>query len=146
MRTGARRRAAGQPGHPDEPTRGAIRRYLGEFLSDPRVIEIPRYLWMPILHGLVLTMRPKKLAPRYAGIWMEEGSPLLVYSQRQAAGVRQGLAARGVHAEVELAMRYGKPSIPAAITACASAAAITSWPCRCTRNTRPAPRPRWSMP
>lgn len=104
-------------GTPDEPTRGAIRQYLGEFLSDPRVIEIPRYLWMPILHGLVLTMRPKKLAPRYAGIWMEEGSPLLVYSQRQAAGVRQGLAARGVHAEVELAMRYGKPSIPAAIAA-----------------------------
>ncbi len=76
-------------GTPDTPDRKDIRRYLREFLSDPRVIEIPRYLWKPILHCLVLTMRPKKLEPRYAGVWMKEGSPLMVYSRRQADGVRE---------------------------------------------------------
>lgn len=102
-------------GTPDEPSSKAIRRYLGEFLSDPRVIEIPRYLWMPILHGLVLTMRPKKLVPRYRAIWMDEGSPLMVYSRRQADGMRRQLIQRGVHVEVELGMRYGNPSIPDAM-------------------------------
>lgn len=57
-------------GTPDTPGKKDIRKYLGEFLSDPRVIEIPRYLWKPILHGLVLTLRPKKLEPRYAGVWL----------------------------------------------------------------------------
>ena len=75
-------------GTPDTPTAKDIRKYLGEFLSDPRVIEIPRYLWKPILHGIVLVRRPKRLEPRYAGIWMQEGSPLMVYSKRQADGVR----------------------------------------------------------
>jgi ferrochelatase len=103
-------------GTPDSPTSKDIRRYLGEFLSDPRVIEIPRYLWLPILHGMVLTARPRKLVPRYREIWMDDGSPLLVYSSRQAAGVREQLALRGVHAEVELGMRYGNPSIPSAMT------------------------------
>lgn len=103
-------------GTPDAPARKDIRRYLAEFLSDPRVIEIPRYLWLPILHGLVLTLRPKKLEPRYRGIWMDEGSPLLVYSRRQAEGVRRLLGLRGVHAEVELGMRYGNPSIADAMT------------------------------
>jgi ferrochelatase len=103
-------------GTPDSPTAKDIRRYLGEFLSDPRVIEIPRYLWLPILHGMVLTARPKKLVPRYRGIWMDDGSPLLVYSQRQAAGLRDQLAQRGVHAEVELGMRYGNPSVADAMT------------------------------
>ena len=106
----------------DAPDRKSIRRYLREFLADPRVIEIPRYLWLPILHGLVLTARPKRLEPRYRGVWIDEGpgvlsrgSPLMVYSQRQAEGVRQRLARRGVHAELALAMRYGNPSIPAGI-------------------------------
>lgn len=102
-------------GTPDTPGRKDIRKYLGEFLSDPRVIEIPRYLWKPILHGLVLTMRPKKLEPRYAGVWLQEGSPLMVYSRRQADGVRAALRAAGVDAVVELGMRYGNPSIPDAI-------------------------------
>lgn len=104
-------------GTPDTPSRGDIRKYLAEFLSDPRVIEIPRYLWMPILHGLVLTLRPKKLVPRYQGIWMDGGSPLMVYSRQQAEGVAQALRARGRDVEVELAMRYGNPSIPDAMTA-----------------------------
>lgn len=103
-------------GTPDTANRKDIRKYLAEFLSDPRVIEIPRYLWLPILHGLVLTARPKKLEPRYAGIWMEQGSPLMVYSQRQADGVAQRLKDEGLDIDVELGMRYGNPSIPDAIS------------------------------
>lgn len=102
-------------GTPDTADKKDIRKYLGEFLSDPRVIEIPRYLWWPILNGLVLTMRPKKLEPRYAGVWMKEGSPLMVYSRRQAEGVARELQARGLDVEIELGMRYGNPSIPDAI-------------------------------
>ncbi|MFY9137320.1 MAG: ferrochelatase, partial [Zwartia sp.] len=73
-------------GTPDAPTAPAIKRYLREFLSDPRVIEIPKFLWWPILNGPILLARPRKLAPRYQSIWMEEGSPLLVYTQRQTEG------------------------------------------------------------
>ncbi len=102
-------------GTPDEPTAPAIRRYLGEFLSDPRVIEIPRYLWLPILHGIVLRRRPVRLAPRYAGVWMEGGSPLLVYTRRQAEALDQCLRARGLNVRVLPAMRYGNPSLADAI-------------------------------
>ena len=120
MRTGARRRAAGQPGHPDEPTRGAIRRYLGEFLSDPRVIEIPRYLSdaHPARAGIGHAAQSWRRAMPASG-W-RRARPCWS-TARGRPRVRQGLAARGVHAEVELAMRYGKPSIPAAITAFARA-------------------------
>ncbi|CAM3894955.1 ferrochelatase [Bordetella tumulicola] len=103
-------------GTPASPAPRDIRRYLAEFLSDPRVIEIPRYLWMPILHGLVLARRPQRLQPRYAEIWMDEGSPLMVYSRRQAEGVQRALQARGMAVQVELAMRYGEPSIKQAMT------------------------------
>lgn len=102
-------------GTPDEPTAAGIRRYLGEFLSDPRVIEIPRYIWYPILFGPVLTLRPKKLVPRYAGIWMDGGSPLYVWSERQAQAVSQLLKDDGHDVEVVLAMRYGNPSVAAGI-------------------------------
>ena len=102
-------------GTPDAPTARDIRKYLGEFLSDPRVIEIPRYLWKPILHGLVLTLRPKKLAPRYAGIWLQDGSPLMVTAAARPRGVPRALREAGVDATVELGMRYGNPSIPDAI-------------------------------
>ncbi|WP_427184802.1 ferrochelatase [Bordetella bronchialis] len=102
-------------GTPQAPTAREIRRYLGEFLADPRVIEIPRYLWWPILHGIILTLRPKKLVPRYRGIWMEEGSPLMVYSRRQAQGLSRTLAQRGTEVEVALGMRYGSPSVAAAV-------------------------------
>jgi len=104
-------------GTPDAPTARDIRRYLGQFLSDPRVIEIPRYIWYPILFGPVLTFRPKKLVPKYAGIWMDGGSPLLVWSQRQAETVAAQLREDGFQVPVALAMRYGKPSIADAITA-----------------------------
>jgi ferrochelatase len=110
-------------GTPDRAERASIRRYLAEFLSDPRVIEIPRWLWMPVLHLLVLTLRPQKLVPRYRGVWLDEGSPLLVYSRRQAAGLERRLAqhaeARGAGAavKVELGMRYGRPSVADGISA-----------------------------
>lgn len=102
-------------GTPDEPTPSAIRRYLAEFLSDPRVIEIPQALWQPILRLFILPRRPRALAPRYEEIWWEEGSPLLVGSLRQAEGVRQELARRGVTIHAALGMRYGNPSIASAM-------------------------------
>lgn len=98
-------------GTPDAPTAGAVRRYLAEFLWDPRVVEIPRPLWWLILHGLVLRLRPKKVAHAYASVWMDEGSPLLVYSRRQCAA----LAARLEGVPVALGMCYGKPSIQSAM-------------------------------
>jgi ferrochelatase len=67
-------------GTPDEPTAPALRRYLAEFLSDPRVVEIPRLVWLPILHGIILRVRPAKSAAKYASIWMPEGSPLAVWT------------------------------------------------------------------
>lgn len=98
-------------GTPDEPTAPAIRRYLREFLSDPRVIEIPKLLWWPILNGPILLSRPRKLVHRYEGIWMTGGSPLLVYTERQAQGVAKRLQGRGHTVQVAVGMRYGKPSI-----------------------------------
>jgi protoporphyrin/coproporphyrin ferrochelatase len=84
---------------------------LREFLSDPRVIEIPKLLWWPILNGPILMARPRKLVPRYKSVWMEGGSPLMVYTQRQTQGLRQLFAQRGLAIEVETGMRYGQPSI-----------------------------------
>lgn len=109
-------------GTPDAPTPGAVRRYLAEFLADPRVVEIPRFLWLPILHGVILRTRPAKSAKRYEMIWGKDGSPLLLHSLKQQSLVRglvgQRLKARGLPAdlvEVELAMRYGNPGIPGAL-------------------------------
>jgi ferrochelatase len=83
-----------------------VRTYLAEFLSDPRVVELPRFLWLPILHGIVLRTRPAKSAEKYRQVWMPEGSPLAVHTIRQAKLLREKL---GV--PVEYAMRYGEPSI-----------------------------------
>jgi protoporphyrin/coproporphyrin ferrochelatase len=102
-------------GTPDAPEAGAVRRYLKEFLSDPRVIEIPRVLWLPILHGIILNLRPRKSARKYARIWTPEGSPLRVYCERQATLLRGYLGDRGMDIDVALAMRYGKPSIEQAL-------------------------------
>lgn len=104
-----------QLGTPDAPTPAAVRRYLREFLSDPRVVELPRALWLPILHGLVLRLRPAQSARKYASIWSEEGSPLLVHTRRQATLLRGALGALGHQLEVAFAMRYGNPSIPAVL-------------------------------
>ncbi len=104
-------------GTPEAPTEGALRRYLHEFLSDPRVIEIPKWRWWPILYGIVLRTRPKKSAAAYSEIWQEDGSPLLSIGQRQAAGIRERLEASGAAGPftVELGMRYGQPSIATAL-------------------------------
>jgi len=98
-------------GTPDEPTAPALRRYLAEFLSDPRVVEIPRLVWLPILHGIILTTRPAKSAAKYATVWMPEGSPLAVWTQRQTAAVAARLQAEGHDLLVRYAMRYGNPSV-----------------------------------
>ena len=98
-------------GTPDAPEARAVRRYLAEFLSDPRVIEIPAIAWKPILHGIVLRTRPRKSAEAYNQIWTNEGSPLRVIAHRQAEALRKRLPGLSVHH----AMRYGNPGIGAAI-------------------------------
>ncbi|MGB6241621.1 MAG: ferrochelatase [Castellaniella sp.] len=102
-------------GTPDAPTASAVRRYLREFLSDPRVVELPAWLWQIILRLFVLTRRPAAIAPKYAEIWLERGSPLLVHSQDLAQGVQGVLAGQGLNVRVELAMRYGQPALSDAI-------------------------------
>src|SRR3954470_6953449 len=82
-------------GTPDAPTPAAVRRYLAEFLSDPRVVEIPRVAWLPILHGVILRVRPARSARKYASIWMPEGSPLKVWTERQATTLGGYLGQRG---------------------------------------------------
>ena len=104
-------------GTPDAPTPAALRRYLGEFLSDPRVIEIPRPLWWLILHGIILRVRPARSAAKYATIWMPEGSPLKVWTERQAQALQTWLDARGHTVQVRYAMRYGQPSMAGALDA-----------------------------
>jgi ferrochelatase len=99
-------------GTPEAPEPGAVRRYLKQFLSDPRVVEIPRAVWLPILFGVILNVRPKKSAAKYASIWTEQGSPLLHHSEQQALLLRGYLGERGLDVDVRLAMRYGEPSIP----------------------------------
>ena len=99
-------------GTPDKPTRSAVRRYLAEFLSDKRVVEIPRLIWLPILYAFILTRRPAKSAALYQSIWQKEGSPLMIHSLQQQAALQKemGIRFRG-KVMVELAMRYGSPSI-----------------------------------
>jgi len=99
-------------GTPDAPTASALRRYLAEFLSDPRVVEIPRLVWLPILHGIILRTRPARSAAKYASVWMPEGSPLAVWTARQTIAVAAELEQRGHRVLVRHAMRYGNPGIP----------------------------------
>jgi ferrochelatase len=99
-------------GTPDAPEAGAVRRYLAEFLSDPRVVEIPAIAWKPILHGFILRTRPKRSAAAYSQIWTNEGSPLAVIARKQAHAL-QHLVGSG--ARVDHAMRYGNPGIADAI-------------------------------
>jgi ferrochelatase len=103
-------------GTPDEPTPAAVRRYLRQFLSDPRVVEIPRILWLPLLYGVILTTRPAASAKAYKEVWTEQGSPLLLHSNDIANAVQEKLSARlSGNVTVELAMSYGEPSIPGAL-------------------------------
>ncbi|UYY76710.1 ferrochelatase [Sphingomonas sp. R1] len=101
-------------GTPDAPDPGAVKRYLGEFLSDRRVVEIPPLLWQPILRGIILRTRPKKSAHAYAQVWREDGSPLAAITKAQARGL-EGAFGPGV--TVLHAMRYGKPSVGEQIAA-----------------------------
>ncbi|MFT5893425.1 MAG: ferrochelatase [bacterium] len=105
-------------GTPQAPETKAVRRYLSQFLSDPRIIELPRWLWNIILHGIVLRFRPAKSAKAYREVWSEEtGSPLLSHSRAQTVALRAELTHRfGDHVTVELGMRYGHPSIDEAVT------------------------------
>ncbi|MDO5653239.1 MAG: ferrochelatase [Brachymonas sp.] len=98
-------------GTPDAPTTPAVRRYLAEFLSDPRIVELPRLLWLPILYGFVLLTRPAQSAKKYASIWMKEGSPLEVWTQRQAKLLQGWLGHHGHQVKVVHAMRYAQPNI-----------------------------------
>jgi len=98
-------------GTPDAPEVRAVRRYLAEFLSDPRVIEIPAIAWKPILHGIILRTRPRKSAEAYNQVWTNEGSPLRVIAHRQAEALRERLPGISIH----YAMRYGHPGIAAAL-------------------------------
>ncbi|MDT7835414.1 ferrochelatase [Aquabacterium sp. OR-4] len=110
-------------GTPDAPTPAALRRYLAEFLWDPRVVEIPRPLWWLILHGVILRLRPAKSAAKYASIWAADGSPLLLGTRGQAEGLQALLDARGHTVLVRFAMRYGQPAIAAELDALKAAGA-----------------------
>ncbi len=111
-------------GTPDAPTASALRRYLGEFLSDHRVVEIPKIIWWLILHGIILRFRPAKSAKKYESIWIAPdkegqggGSPLRVWSEKNALLLQGSLAQRGHRVRVLLGMRYGQPSIPSQLDA-----------------------------
>ncbi len=103
-------------GTPDAPSVPAVRRYLAEFLWDRRVVEVPRPIWWPILHGVILRVRPARSAKAYQAVWGEGGSPLLDIARRQAAGVTSLLESRlPGPVKVALGMRYGNPSVSAAL-------------------------------
>ena len=102
-------------GTPDAPTPTAVRRYLAEFLSDPRIVELPRVLWLPVLYGVILMTRPKHSARAYAAIWTAEGSPLLTISERLTVALERNFEAKYAdEMVVALGMRYGNPSIASA--------------------------------
>jgi ferrochelatase len=110
-------------GTPAAPTPAAVRAYLAEFLSDPRVVELPRFLWLPVLYGLILNTRPQKSAEKYRQIWTPEGSPLAVHTMRQAKLLKEKL-----NLQVEYAMRYGEPSIPSVLKKINPAVVIPLYP------------------
>ena len=127
-------------GTPDEPSATAVRRYLAEFLSDPRVVEIPRLAWKPILHGIILRTRPRKSAHAYSQVWTNEGSPLAAIARRQAHALRESLGDR-IH--IEHGMRYGNPAIAKSIAAmmeagCSRILAAPLYPQYCAATTATA--------
>ncbi len=105
-------------GTPDAPTKAALRAYLKEFLWDPRVVEQPRWLWWLVLHGVILNIRPARSAKSYQTVWTDDGSPLLAIGKKQCAALQRALHEKaGDSVHVELAMRYGNPSIEAGLEA-----------------------------
>ena len=130
-------------GTPEAPTPAALRRYLGQFLGDPRVVELPRALWWPILHGIILNVRPRKSAAKYATIWTPEGSPLKVWTERQAKLLQGLLGERGHHVTVRWAMRYGEPAIARELEAlkaagCTRVLILPAYPQYCAATTASA--------
>ncbi|HEX2530895.1 MAG TPA: ferrochelatase, partial [Burkholderiaceae bacterium] len=99
-------------GTPEAPTASAVRTYLKQFLSDQRVVEIPKAVWWFILYGIILPFRPRQSAAKYALIWKKDGSPLKIHTEKQALLLRGYLGERGHDVEVTYAMRYGDPSLP----------------------------------
>jgi ferrochelatase len=104
-------------GTPQAPKAAPVRSYLAQFLADPRVVEIPRWLWNPILHGVILRLRPARSAAKYAQIWTAEGSPLMVWTDKQAKLLHGYLGERGLPLVVRYAMRYGEPSVASQLSA-----------------------------
>ena len=98
-------------GTPDKPNKEALKTYLKEFLSDPRVIEIPKLIWQAILRLIILNLRPQKSAKLYKSIWKKEGGPLLLMLQKQKKGIQKNLKKSSKNLEIEIGMRYGNPSI-----------------------------------
>lgn len=103
-------------GTPETPETASVRRYLRQFLSDPHVVELPRLLWLPILYGIVLNIRPKQSAARYRQIWAPEGSPLKIHTEKQAKLLRGFLGAAGRPMHTAYAMRYGQPALTDVLT------------------------------
>jgi len=102
-------------GTPDEPTAKAISRYLEQFLTDPRIVDLPRWKWLPLLKGIILPLRSRRIRHNYQSVWTEQGSPLLVYSNAQKTALQARLQALGIDAQVEIGMTYGNPSVQQAL-------------------------------
>ena len=102
-------------GTPDAPQPSAISRYLAAFLMDPRVVDLPRWKWYPLLKAIILPFRSKRIAQNYQAIWTEQGSPLLSITKQQQAGLQAYLNEQGINAHVEIAMTYGNPSMQSAV-------------------------------
>lgn len=127
-------------GTPEAPTAPALRRYLGQFLADRRVVEIPRFIWWFILHGIILRIRPGKSAAKYATIWTPEGSPLKAWTEKQAKLLRGYLGERGHHVDVRYAMRYGQPAVERQLAAmkadgCTRILVLPAYPQYCAATT-----------
>lgn len=110
-------------GTPEAPTPQAVRHYLAEFLTDPRVVEIPRAAWLPLLYGVILPLRSTRSAAKYRTIWRPDGSPLKVWTERQAKLLQGWLGERGQGVRVAYAMRYGQPGIASQLDALVQAGA-----------------------
>ncbi len=126
-----------QLGSPDAPTASALRRFLGEFLADPRVVDLSPWLWRPILHGIILRVRPKRSAALYAKVWTDEGSPIIATSIAQQRGLQERL---GEDFLVELGMRYGNPRMSDALdrlmaAGCEDVVVLPMFPQYCSATT-----------
>ena len=102
-------------GTPDDPSPEAVRRYLRDYLKDRRIVEMPPFIWLPILYGTVLRKRPAKSAAKYRQIWTPEGSPLVVHARKIAEGLNERMKASDLPVRVEYSMCYGNPSLDAQI-------------------------------